>query len=308
MLNKEKNYISIILLLTKESRHIETWLQYMLDFSKIYFEHYEFVFVDNNASKALVDSLRALLHNQPITANLVNLPYEVNKEQAMLAGIDASIGDFIYEFEDSMVDYPKDSLWQMYEACLIGHDFVFLQPENYKCSWEHWFYRLVSRYSSKHTLLVKSRVHLISRRAVNRVNQLNKVIHYRKYAYCNTGLNYTFIKYQSSVAKHKKWQLKFSTIDFATDLLLLFTNLGKLIAILFAILFALISILAAIYAMSAYFFLNNIVTGWTTLMLFLSISFTGVFICFAIIIKYLGLLINNRYDNDNIIAEKQKIS
>ena len=40
------------------------------------------------------------------------------------------------------------------------------------------------------------------------------------------------------------------------------------------------------------FVLGHPIEGWTTMMLFLSFGFSGVFLIFAIIIKYLSIIIN----------------
>jgi hypothetical protein len=305
-LNKEQNYLSIVVVINHDAKDIDQFFLILQRFCEQNFNSYEFVIVDNNALRETIDKIINKLIDMGLYANLIGLPYEFNKEQAVLAGVDAAVGDYVFEFEDTTVDYIADDLWRMYQTCKSGNDIVLLRP-NYQTRFlEREFYRMLVKYSNKESVLYQSRVHLISRRAINRANSCNKVIYYRKYAYCNLGLNYTFIMYESS-RRQKSSELTWGKIDYATDLLLVFTNLGKRISIVLSLVFMLTSIIAIIYTIFAYALLN-VIHGWTTIMLLLSISFTGVFICFGIVIKYLNLLLANQQKDDGVNTTKRRIS
>jgi hypothetical protein len=303
--NKEQNYLSIVAVLNQDTNNAEAFLTTIKGFCEQKFNNFEFILVDNNAPKEVVNNLVSNLTNTGLQANLITLPYELNKEQAVLTGVDAAIGDYVFEFEDTDLDYTVDDLWQMYQTCQSGHDIVLLKPD-YKTGFlEQKFYKLLAKHSNKNSILYQSRIHLISRRAINRVNNINKVVHYRKYAYCNSGLDYAFIEYNST-QQQKHGKPNWNKVDYATDLLLIFTNLGKRISILFSLLFAIISVLAIAYTIFAYATVN-VVYGWTTMMLLLSISFTGVFACFGIVIKYLNLILSNQQQDETLIASKRRI-
>ena len=266
--NKEKNYLSIVAVLNKDSNveKLNNFLMLITTYCQNNFNSFEFVFVDNNAPRKVVKELLDKLHNVSYNANLITLPYEQNKELAVLSGVDSSIGDYVFEFEDVEVDYTVVDLHNIYESCLSGNDIVFLKPIGNSSFMERKFYNLMTKYSNKNSVLYKSRVHLISRRGINRVNSINKVIHYRKYAYCNSGLEYKFIDYNSSIKITSGLSLE--KIEHAVDLLLIFTSIGKRISLIFSMIFALISVVSIAYTIVAYFTLN-VIHGWTTMMLLL---------------------------------------
>ena len=98
---KEQSYLSIVAVLNRRDTDVYKFLNIMDKFCKQKFTNYEFIFVDNNAPKNTIDQIINQLNNSGIRANLVNFPYEVNKERAILAGVDAAIGDYVFEFEDT---------------------------------------------------------------------------------------------------------------------------------------------------------------------------------------------------------------
>lgn len=302
---REQNCLSIVVVLGHGHEKIDDFLRIIGQFCQQKFISYEFIFVDNGAGKNIIDQLMAQLTNSSVQANLVSLPYEVNKEQAILVGVDAAIGDYVFEFEDTDIDYLADDLWSMYQNCLTGNDIVLLKP-NYKIGlMERVFYKFLAKFSNKNNIIYPSRVHLISRRAINRVNNINKIIYYRKYAYCNSGLNYIFIDYKSSKLINCK-KLNWQQFDFATDLFIMFTDLGKRVAIILSLLFILLSIFAITYTIITYITME-VIHGWTTTMLLISTSFTGVFLCFAVVIKYLNLLLINQQQDKSFISSMKRI-
>lgn len=302
---KEKNYLSIVTVLNHDSHNIDSFLETIISFCKDKFTDYQFVFIDNNASIALVEQVVNKFYNAGCNAILITLSNEVHKDQAVLVGIDASVGDFVFEFEDTDINCTSDHLWSMYQTCISGKDIVLLKSSNPSGFVVNCFYKLLAKYSNKNSVIYKSHVHLVSRRAINYINNTKKVIHYRKYAYCNSGLNYGYIEYPL-INLNKQNQFNFAQIGYATDLLLMFTNLGKRIPLLFSLFFASISIFATVYTVCTYL-TANVISGWTTIMLLLSISFTGIFICLSIVIKYLSILLINKSDEESLIASKKKI-
>jgi dolichol-phosphate mannosyltransferase len=305
--NKESNYVSVVAVINENStqENLTKFINMVVEYCQETFDNFELIFVDNNSNIKVTGQIFEQLNNKPYNASLVTLPYQQNKEQAVMVGVEATVGDYIFEFEDIDVDYVKENLHAMYEKCLAGNDIVFLKPLGKSRLLANKFYKLLARYSNKNSAeLFKSRVNLISRRGINRVASINKIIYYRKYAYCNAGLQYEYVDYFST-SKNVEG-LSLAKIDHATDLLIIFTSLGKRISLLFSTLFALISIFSLVYTIIAYFTLN-VVYGWTTVMLLLSTSFAGIFICFTIVIKYLSILLQTSHIDESMIASKRKI-
>jgi dolichol-phosphate mannosyltransferase len=87
-------------------------------------------------------------------------------------------------------------------------------------------------------------------------------------------------------------------LSLASDVIIVFSNIGLHIAILFSSIFALISIFIGIYALIAHYIDKAVISGWTTTMLFLSVGFTGIFVTLSIIAKYIStILLEQRHSN-----------
>lgn len=302
---KEKNYLSVVVAINRNCLDIINFIEKIKMFCDKHFSDYEMIFVDNNAPREMIIKIGDFFCNSASNVNIINLPYEVNKEQAILVGVDASIGDVIFEFEDLDVDYTNADLWKMYQTYLDGCDIVLLTPNYSQSFTSRQFYKLLAKYSNKNSVLHHSRIIVVSRRAINYINNVSKTIHYRKYAYCNSGLEYRYVKYDSSRKIHKE-KISLDKINFAADLLLIFTDLGKRIALFFSMAFFSLSFLVFVYTMAIYV-LRHVVSGWTSIMLFMSVSFAGLFLCFTIVIKYLNLFMTNIDNENSRIGSKRRV-
>ena len=88
----------------------------------------------------------------------------------------------------------------------------------------------------------------------------------------------------------------------AFNSLILFTNLGYRLSSVLAGLMMLVAMLIGVYTV-VIFVSSRPVEGWTTTMLFLSLAFFGVFAMFAIMIKYLSVLIDLVFTKQQYVIE-----
>jgi dolichol-phosphate mannosyltransferase len=302
----EKNYISLVVVVDEntEPQKLFSFIQAVTHFCAEKFDNYEFIFVNNNAEKDNIDQIEKYFSNSGLMAYFIALPYKLDKEKAMIIGVDASIGDFVFEFEDTLSDYSTLDLWKMYEIALNGYDIVLLRRMEKMSYMRALFYQFLTKYSNKNSTIYPSRVHLISRRAINQVNNMQASIYYRKYMYCNSGLPYHYLSYQTE-QKGVKDTVSFEKIDFATDLLLLFTGIGQRVTLIFSALFASFATFSFFYTIFNYL-TKDTIAGWTTTMLFLSVSFAGIFIVMTIMIKYLNLILKKELGH-TILGRKNRI-
>ncbi|MCX7123502.1 MAG: hypothetical protein NTV32_07580 [Gammaproteobacteria bacterium] len=307
---KDDNYISVVLQVTEETATgLLGFLQVLHSFFVENFGLVEYIIVSNGSITSSRVSLQKLIEiDSSLKIHCVDIPYQIPDDQAMLMGLEASIGDFVYEFDELLIDYPVQILWKAFESCRGGNDIVLVRPDKKSSFMERLFYRLVNRNSLKSAFLQSSRFHVLSRRAINRLNIVNEIIHYRKFAYCTVGLNYTYIDYTQIVPVAIKKSGFLRRFDFATDLLLLFTDMGKKVTGVFCVLFGGIAMLALIYTIVIYE-IRGAVAGWATTMLLLSFGLMGVFVGFTIVIKYLNLILKILCGDQStrLIATRQKV-
>ena len=141
------------------------------------------------------------------------------------------------------------------------------------------------------------RFRILSRRAVNRVKGTNSAIPYRKALYMSCGLRVANIVYTPIGAGNSSGKVRKDRTEqryrvrLACDSLLLFTDLGYRFSATITLCMMVITVFAAVYAVVIYL-TSGPVAGWTTIILFLSAAFFGLFGLMTIIIKYLQILID----------------
>lgn len=79
--------------------------------------------------------------------------------------------------------------------------------------------------------------------------------------------------------------------DLASEALILFTDFGYKFSSFMAFLMMFISIAAVVYAILIYL-ISKPIEGWTTTIIFISISFFALFVVLTIVIKYLKIILD----------------
>ena len=141
----------------------------------------------------------------------------------MNAGLDITVGDYIYEFDAAIMSYPKEMIFQAYETAMQGSDIVTVCPKEEKGS-SRLFYSLFNRHNGSAHNLRTDAFRLVSRRALNRVHAINENLPYRKAAYASCGLKSTELEFTSKTGKQAT--KADDPAELAIDSLILYTNFG----------------------------------------------------------------------------------
>ncbi|HOV79234.1 MAG TPA: glycosyltransferase [Bacillota bacterium] len=305
-LNLEKNFVSAVVYVRNNEKELELFFRGLTE--KLYenFEAFEIIFINDYSSDKSVEIIKRVSKVLAgMTISIVNLSYYHGLETAMVAGVDLAIGDFVFEFDSPVVDYDFNEIMRVYYHSLKGYDIVSTSPETRGNFASRCFYSIFRRYSKNYVQLNTERFRILSRRAINRINILSSSIPYRKAVYYNCGLKTSTLFY----VPIRKVMINFNDqqcserLELAFNSLLIFTNLGARIALCMAVLMAFISLFMLGYTVYVYTVFDRVVEGWTTIMLFVSVSFTGVFILLAILIKYVSLILYLQHTKQNYVFE-----
>ena len=233
------------------------------------------------------------------TLTIINLAWRHKKELAMLAGTDLAIGDFVFEIESVHNNFEIDLLGKLYEKSISGYDIVSAFPNKGTKKKSKLFYWFLNRISNLNIEEQTETVKIVSRKALNRILLERNQVRYRKILYKHSGFPTASLYYNPVKKSPKQEDLTFmQKLGLASDVVIVFSNIGLHIAILFSSIFALISIFIGIYALIAHYIDKAVISGWTTTMLFLSIGFTGIFITLSVIAKYISnILLEQRHRN-----------
>ena len=99
--NKEKNFISAVVYLHNDGAQAVRFFKALNAVLDQHFEQYELVAVDDACADDTIPTLRdwAKALEKPLT--ILHLSLHQGRETAMNAGLDAAIGDYVYEFDST---------------------------------------------------------------------------------------------------------------------------------------------------------------------------------------------------------------
>ena len=126
--NKEKNFISAVVYLHNDGAQAVRFFKALNAVLDQHFEQYELVAVDDACADDTIPTLRdwAKALEKPLT--ILHLSLHQGRETAMNAGLDAAIGDYVYEFESTQTPYPIELVFEAYRAAMAGSDIVSVCP------------------------------------------------------------------------------------------------------------------------------------------------------------------------------------
>lgn len=196
----KQSFLSVIGVLqnNRQIRDLAPWLTGLYHVLQQQFSDFEFVLVNNNCDRALLDEqIQPMPEGLRKNIFLLNLSTPVNRNNALLAGLDRANGDYavIFEFDFSSEPELLTALWEKSQQ---GFDIVYLRAPERRLPWTsqilyRLFYGILQRYSQ---LRIDPRAHhtrIISRRALNSLLRLRENSGYLKAIYALVGYNTTAI-------------------------------------------------------------------------------------------------------------------
>lgn len=294
IVNKEKNFISIVVYARNNEHQIDNFLKNIVSVLENKFEKYEIIFVNDSSRDKTVKKIQ---ENKDIIKNgvlqIINMSFYQGIEASMKAGVDLAIGDFVYEFDNIKINFDMNLIMKIYYHSLKGYDIVSAVPSSRNKFTSKIFYYLFNKYSNSNYDLQTEIFRILSRRAINRINDISQTIPYRKAIYANSGLKMDYIEYkcENNVSSYEQENDGLKR-DIAINSLILFTNIGYRLSQIFSLIMMIFTVIIGIYTVETYLTYDKIVEGWTTLMGVICICFLGVFLVLALVIRYLNILLN----------------
>lgn len=294
---KEKNFISAVVYLRNGNANIVDFVRGLHRVLTDNFEKFEIIIVNDCSTDDSVELVKQFAKEHDASAvSILNMSFEQGVEQCMNAGIDLAIGDYVLQFDGSCADWEWPMLMDVYRQSQKGYDIVCAVNKGRHHRQPLFFY-LFNKYSHVHNRVEDTSFSIITRRGINRVQSLTKAIPYRNALYANCGLGMYNFEYEYSMPK------KYSPSQrHSYNSLILFTDLGYKVARAMAITMAALILLVFVYAVIV-FLVGHPVEGWTTTMLFMGLSFFGIFVIMAVILKYLSLITNLVFKKQEYVFE-----
>lgn len=294
MVNREKNFISAVVYVHNAENRIEPFLNAIIMTLEENFEHSEIICVNDCSDDSSVQAIKRCSEKAVNTSvSLINMSFFHGLELAMDAGMDLAIGDFVYEFDNTYLDFDPEMIMKVYRHSLTGYDIVSASPDKKEKLSSRLFYKVFDRFSELSYKMTTESFRILSRRVINRISSMNKAIPYRKAIYAGSGLKTDNLKYEVKAMRQDKADPRENRYraSLAVDTLILFTELGYRFAFWMTSAMMLISVFMIFYTLIVYF-IGHPIEGWTTTVMFLSVAFLGLFGILTIIVKYLQIIVD----------------
>lgn len=306
--NKEKNFVSCVVYLHNEGDTVKEFLQKICQVMQENFEKYEVVCVNDGCADHTIEQVKAFLaeSRQNPVVSLINLSYYQGVESAMNAGCDLAVGDFLFEFDSCRLDFEASLVMDIYRRALQGYDVVAAAPK-YGVSFTSKLFYLVYNWGSRSRGKIRQeRFRVVSRRAVNRVNQMNTYVPYRKAMYMNSGLKTDTIVYDNKAEaanRSRNREERGNRNTLAADTIIIFTNvLEKLSMTVSAVLLGALLVMFG-YLIWSIFSKVRPVEGWLSIMALMAFGFFMISVLLTLILKYLSVLLNMSFKRQRYVIE-----
>lgn len=307
MQNKEKNFVSCVVYLHNDGSCVRDFLQVICKVMQDNFEKYEIVCVNDGCVDDTVENVKDFLAGEadkPVVS-LINLSYYQGVESAMNAGRDLAVGDFLFEFDRCEPDFEPSLIMEVYRRALEGYDVVAAAPRFGISLTSRLFYMVYNWGSHFRGKIRQERFRMVSRRTVNRVNQMNTCIPYRKVMYMNCGLKVDTICYDNKKAARKRknreeWGNR-STL--AADTIIIFTNVLERLSMAVSVVFFGALLIMFGYLVYSIFSKTRPVEGWLSIMSLMSFGFFMMSVMLTLILKYLSVLLNMGFKRQRYVIE-----
>ncbi len=312
--SKENKFVSAVIYLHNDAERITEFLKLINTTLSENFSDYELIFVNDASSDNSISVIRNFYEqtgDKIPMASIIQLSHYQGLESAVNAGRDFAIGDFVFEFDDMLVDYDPSLITDIYQKALTGYDVVSAGCAGASKLSSRLFYGIYNRFNNSGEKLVSETFRILSRRAINQVKSIDRYIPYRKAVYMNCGLESDVINYTSNDPQNRKrtQASRHERSSLAIDSLIYFTNAMGRLAGLMCIAFAVVAVAVGVDIIYETVALTHPVEGWRSTMGFMSVGFFGVFLVLFIIVRYLSVLININFKRSRyLIAGIDKVA
>lgn len=309
MNNKEKIFLSAVVYTHNNEATVKEFLKAINGILKTNFERYEIICVNDCSTDDTVKAINGFCDEENVRSlTLVNTSFFQGTENAMIAGCDVAIGDFVFEFDSTVLDFDPQLIMEVYQKSLRGNDIVFAAPRGAMRLTSKIFYGLFNCFSNAQYKIKTQRFSVISRRGINRVKSMGIKTVYRKAVYASCGLKVSDVEYSPIKNIQNPDNQRPIKKGLAANSLILFTDIAYKTSVTLSCAMSAVLLLSGIYTIAVYFSKEPI-AGWTTTMLVMSFGFFGLFVLMAFVLKYLSVILNLVFTHKQYVVESiQKIT
>lgn len=301
--DKRKAFVSAVVYVHNEQRCVADCVKRLSCLLSESFESSELIFADDASTDKSAQTIKEAAQKADCAVSIVSMSYHQGLDLALEAGADLAVGDFVFELESPEMPYSENCLIELYDKACKGFDIVSLAPKKANSLSSALYYTFFNRYAKSQYKLRSEYCRIVSRRALNRIKSMTKIIPYRKAIFANCGLKQDVITVDCAFRSHiQTKQQSRDRMNTAIDSVILFTNFAFQTSIALSLFMMIVTAAIGIYAVVIK--IKGIpVAGWTSTVLFISLAFFALFAILTAIIKYLSIILNLVYSRLHYVTE-----
>lgn len=303
-MEKEYKFISAVIYIHNEQKYIQNFIEMLYEYLKEHFYKFEIICVDDASRDNSIRKIQSLVKEKElINVSLISMDIYQGREAGMEAGVDLSIGDYVYELEwidISDLEQYRSRLWEAFTLATKGYDIVSCLSDGPKSFASAIFYKIYNDSNFNYTPLVPERFRIVTRRAINRVSRMNKSIVYRKALYANCGLKGIVLRKEGRADfKPKEKDVQKNKSKLGMNVLLVYTGAIPRVIKAFSILLAVNMVCSIVYSIFDFLILNS-----TRGFVWTGVSFVGLILggMGYLVSKYLEIILELVLKNEKYVV------
>ncbi|SFB33033.1 dolichol-phosphate mannosyltransferase [Lentibacillus halodurans] len=237
------------------------------------------------------------LHEQDKRIKGIDLARNFGQHHAITAGLDHASGDWVVVMDCDLQDRPEE-IRTLYEKAQAGYEVVFgnrtVRQDNwFKRKTSQAFYRVYDYFSGKTSDHTIANFSISQKKVVSAFRQMREQNRFFPLFIQWMGYKTGTVPVQHSARQEGKTAYNIrKLIKLATDAIISQSNKPLRLSIQFGFLLAAGSLVYGMYLFIRYFFLDQPVQGWTSVMV--SLYFIGglIFFNFGVLGLYIGKIFN----------------
>ncbi|MCO6462156.1 MAG: glycosyltransferase family 2 protein [Saprospiraceae bacterium] len=262
------------------------------------FKDYEIILVNDGSKDLSINQIKKIAA-QDSTVRYIDLSRNFGHQIAVMAGLDAAVGQTIGIIDADLQD-PPELISPMYEKIKEGNEVVYARRKTREGEtlFKKWtagmYYRLLSSLTSIDIPLDTGDFRLIDQKILHVLKQMPEKNKFLRGQIAWAGFNQTYVEYDRAArhAGETGYNLR-KMLRLAIDGITSFSNIPLKLVTYFGILVSLFAFFATLYVLYSIYIIKDFVPGWGSLLI--SILFIGgvQMIAIGIIGEYLSRMNQN---------------
>lgn len=261
---------------------------------KMDYVKFEVIFVNDGSVDKSLEEMKELSKKDK-RIKYISFSRNFGKEAAIMAGLEASTGDYVTTMDVDLQD-PPYLLEEMYKGVTEeGFDCVATKSTSrngysfLRKTFTKWFYKIVGKLSKTEMVAGARDYRLMTRQMVNAILAMKEYNRYSKGIFSFVGFKTKWIEFenQERVAGTTKWNF-WKLFTYAIDGIVGFSTAPLTLAVLVGLLFCLIAFVMIIVVIVKTLIFGDPTSGWPSLVCIIFMVSGIQLLCLGVIGEYLA--------------------